>query len=96
MAMTAIDMAVSKDRIRAYCTEKYVEPARHRGDSHVTIRSSDVLEAFGLEPGNRIVCDALWSVDFELANNLFRISNSCIQHHEGSVLVYKVLTVSAE
>ena len=89
-------MAVSKNKIRAYCAEKYVEPARHRGDSHVTIRSSDVLEALGLEPGNRIVCDALWSVEFELANNLFRISNSCQPHNETSVMVYKVLNVSAE
>ena len=89
-------MAVSKDRIRAYCAEKYVEPARSRGESHVTIRSSDVLEAFGLELGNRIVCEALWSVDFELTNNLFRISNSCQQHSEASVMVYKVLNFNAE
>lgn len=89
-------MAVSKDRIRAYCAKKYVEPARFRGDSHVTIRSSDVLEAFGLEHNNRIVCDALWSVDFELANNLFRISNSCQQNNEAPVMVYKVLNLSAE
>lgn len=84
-------MTVSKDKIKAFCKERFVEPARARGDSHVTIRSSEVLEAFGLDSGNSLICDALWSVEFEFDNNLFRVSSSCQNSSDVAIMVYRVL-----
>ena len=89
-------MTVSKDKIKGFCKKRYVEPARARGDSHVTIRSSEVLEAFGLDSGNSVVCDAVWSVEFELDNNLFRVSSSCQNSSEVAIMVYRVLPMSPD
>ncbi|MES9863303.1 MAG: hypothetical protein ABW138_20945 [Candidatus Thiodiazotropha sp. 4PDIVS1] len=84
-------MPVNKQQIKEYCRKRYVIPARHRGESHVTIRSADVLEAFGLTSDNTIVCDALWSNEFENENYLFRVSNTCRNQSKVSVMVYQVL-----
>ena len=84
-------MSLSKDKIKEFCKKRYVEPARARGDSHTTIRSSEVLEAFGLDSGNGIVCDALWSTEFELHNNLFRVSSSCQNNNDAAIMVFRVL-----
>ncbi|MCU7830799.1 MAG: hypothetical protein KZQ85_17205 [Candidatus Thiodiazotropha sp. (ex Myrtea sp. 'scaly one' KF741663)] len=89
-------MSVSKEQIKEYCKKRYVEPARYRGDSHVAIRSSDVLEAFGLAPDDTIVCEALWSNQFEYENYLFRVSNSCQKQNEVSVMVYQVLALEGD
>lgn len=90
------DMSVSKQKIKEFCKKRYVEPARARGDSHVTIRSSEVLEAFGLDSGNSTICEALWSVEFELENNLFRVSSSCQKSSDVAIMVYRVLPMSPE
>lgn len=89
-------MSLSKDKIKEFCNKRYVEPARARGDSHVTIRSSEVLEVFGLDSGNGIVCDALWSTEFELDNNLFRVSSSCQNSSDVAIMVFRVLPMTPE
>lgn len=89
-------MSASKEKIRTYCKDRYINPARTRGDSHVTVRSSEVINAFGLEESSELVYEALWSVEFELENNLFRVSNNCQKNSRISNLVFKVLPEQME
>lgn len=84
-------MSVSKDTIRSFCKENYINPARSRGDSHITIRIAEVARAFGLEPDSHVICDAVWSTEFEMENNLFRVSNSCLRNSKVSNMVFRLL-----
>ena len=86
-------MSVSKEQIREYCRIKYVENARSLGDTHVTIRSSDVSSVFQLEPNDPIVCEALWSNEFEYENYLFRVFNNCQRENGVSIMVYRILDI---
>lgn len=62
------------DRIRAHVVERYVDPARSRGDETVTVVARDVLGALGLRgdyaPG---VCSALRAAKFHKENALVLI-----------------------
>lgn len=89
-------MSVSKEQIRKYCRIKYVEHARSHGDTHVTIISSEVTSTFQLEPDDPIVCEALWSNEFEYENCLFRVSNNCCGENGVSIMVYRILDTKGE
>ncbi|MEW8562658.1 MAG: hypothetical protein AB2541_11145, partial [Candidatus Thiodiazotropha sp.] len=69
-----------------------VIPARARGDSHVTIRSAEVAKAFDLEMDSGLVFDAVWTTEFELENNLFRVSNIYLRNSKVSNMVFRVLS----
>lgn len=54
-------MAVSiADAVRSHVVDRYVEPARRRGDAAVTVVAGDVLRGLGYGPDRAVaVCSAL-------------------------------------
>lgn len=53
------------DDVREHCRINYVEPARSRGDSTITIRAGDVHSALGYKNRHPLVCSALGARTFE-------------------------------
>ena len=79
------------DRVRAYCLEEYVEPARARGEESVEIRAGDVHRA--LEYHNRmpLVCSALGSLKFENEARVERVSIKGPLNGANTVFTFRIL-----
>jgi len=60
------------DEVRAYCSKKYVEPARSRGEKIVSVRAGDVHDALGYRNRVPLVCSALGASVFEKTCRLRR------------------------
>lgn len=54
------------DRVRQYCRETYVEPARLRREPTCTIRVGDVHDALGFRSRHSLVSGAIGTRKFEL------------------------------
>ena len=54
-------MKSDADQIREYVWIRYIEPARHRGDNTVSIKSGDVVKGLNLKNKTPNVCTALRS-----------------------------------
>jgi hypothetical protein len=54
-------MKSDADQIREYVWIRYIEPARHRGDTTVSIKSGDVVKGLNLKNKTPNVCTALRS-----------------------------------
>ena len=63
-------MTTQADRIRSFVNKEYVEPARRRGESSVTVRAGDVHRALGLKNRVPLVCSALRGKKFLDAHGL--------------------------
>ena len=61
------------DRIRAHVVERYVDPARGRGDETITVVARDVLAALSLRDSAPSVCSALRAAKFHKENALVLI-----------------------
>lgn len=61
------------DRVREYCNAQIIEPARHRGDLTVSIRSGDIHSALGFRNRLPLVCSALGATVFEELARVERI-----------------------
>ena len=53
------------DAVRAYALKTYLEPARGRGESQVTITAGDVAKALSLSNRMPLVCGALGTLKFQ-------------------------------
>ena len=62
------------DQVRAFCRDRYVEPARRRADYSVSIRAGDVHKELKLKNRLPLVCAALGATTFEQSLNLTRVS----------------------
>lgn len=58
-------MKSDADQIREYVWIRYIEPARHRGDATVSIKSGDVVKGLNLKNKTPNVCTALRSKIFQ-------------------------------
>jgi hypothetical protein len=58
-------MKSDADQIREYVWIRYIEPARHRGDAMVSIKSGDVVKGLNLKNKTPNVCTALRSKIFQ-------------------------------
>jgi len=61
----AVDAITPSDKTRLYCREKYIIPARAKGQKEVTIRSGDVHRELNFTNRLPLVCSALGSKKFE-------------------------------
>jgi len=61
------------DNVREHCRVHYIEPARERGESTVTIRTGNVHSALGYKNRLPPVCAALGATTFEEACQVERI-----------------------
>jgi hypothetical protein len=62
------------DEVREYCRIQYVEPARSRGETSITIRAGDVHAALNYKNRYPLVCSALGANAFEDLARVKRIS----------------------
>lgn len=62
------------DDVREYVGQKYVEPARERGESEFEVVAGDVHRALGYSNRYPLVCSALGSQKSEDAYRLRRIA----------------------
>ena len=53
------------DEIRDFVQQNYIEPARRRGDSEITIRAGDIHRDMQLESRMPAVCGAIGTKKFE-------------------------------
>lgn len=58
------------DEIRTFCYERFIEPARARGDIQITIRAGDIHDFMGLKSRMPAVCGALGTNKFLKEYNL--------------------------
>ncbi|HEY1686676.1 MAG TPA: hypothetical protein VGG19_18080 [Tepidisphaeraceae bacterium] len=58
-------MKSDADQIREYVWIQYIEPARHRGDTKVSIKSGDIVKGLNLKNKTPNVCTALRSKIFQ-------------------------------
>jgi hypothetical protein len=58
------------DKIRAFAREKYIRPAKVRGEQRVTILAGDLVRELGLENRTPAVCSALRSLIFQRENGI--------------------------
>jgi 5-methylcytosine-specific restriction protein B len=61
------------DRVRVYCRDHFIEPARSRGETTVSIRAGDIHSALGLKNRLPLVCSALGANIFEKLAGVERI-----------------------
>ncbi len=66
--------ASNADQVRAFCRERYVEPARRRGDYSVTIRAGDVHKELNFKNRLPLVCAALGAAIFEQSLDMTRVA----------------------
>jgi 5-methylcytosine-specific restriction enzyme B len=69
------------DEIRQFVISNYIEPARARGEQHVTVRAGDVHNEMGLKDALPAVCSAIGSAKF---------SSEAGVHQVGRVSVVRV------
>ena len=62
------------DRVREYCKDKYIDPARARGATTVSIKAGDVHTALGFKNRLPLVCSALGANVFEQFAQVERIA----------------------
>src|SRR5687767_13882387 len=58
------------DKIRAFAREKYIRPAKARGEQRVTILAGDLVRELGLDNRTPAVCCALRSLIFQRENGI--------------------------
>jgi 5-methylcytosine-specific restriction protein B len=58
------------DEIREYVLVNYIEPARRRGESTVTVRAGDVHQAMGLKDRMPAVAGAIGAAKFQSYANV--------------------------
>lgn len=62
------------DDVRRYCIENYVNPAREKGEKHITIRTGDVHSALNYRNRYPLVCSAIGSLTFEEVADVVRVA----------------------
>lgn len=62
------------DDVRDHCKNKYIEPARRRGDQIVIIRAGDVHGEMGYRNRYPLVCSALGAKVFEERYQVERVA----------------------
>jgi len=78
------------DDVRAHCSARYVEPARQRGDSVVSIRAGDVHEELGYRNRLPLVCAALGTDVFQEMCRVERIAIDGPANGANAVFRYKI------
>ena len=62
------------DKIRKYCNETRIIPARAKGEKTVKIRAGDIRNEMSLQNKMPAICGALQALKFETYANVKRIS----------------------
>lgn len=84
-------METRADRIRAYCIDTRITPARARGEKTVTIRAGDIAREMGLQGRMPAVCGALQTLKFEQLAHVKRIAIEGPGNGMNCTITFKIL-----
>jgi hypothetical protein len=76
------------DKIRLHGRERYVLPARNRGETRFSIRAGDVVRALGMNGRNPAVCSALKTHQFLKDNRLRLVETSGPQSGQSTTVTF--------
>ena len=76
------------ERIRNYARERYLLPARKRGEQRFSIRAGDIVRELGLNGRTPAVCSALRSRRFWQHNDLRLVEVSGPKSGQSTTVVY--------
>ena len=79
------------DKIREYCRDTRIIPARARGEKTVAIRAGDICNELHLQNRTPNVCSSLQSLKFEKFANVKRISIEGPGMGTNCIMTFKVL-----
>jgi len=87
---------LNAEEIRRYVQNRYIEPARRRGEKEVTIRAGDVHDEMGLRARQPLVCETLRGKKLQQQSNVKLIDErpgkNVHQHHAKNIwYTYQVL-----
>lgn len=80
------------DDVREHCRVRYVEPARSRGESKITIRAGDVHSVLGYKNRHPLVCSALGAMTFEESCQVSRVAIDGPLNGANTVFTFRVLS----
>jgi hypothetical protein len=76
------------DKIRLHGRERYVLPARNRGETRFSIRAGDVVRALGMNGRTPAVCSALKTHQFLKDNRLRLVETSGPQSGQSTTVTF--------
>lgn len=79
------------DRVRRYCAETYIEPARRKSEQAVFIRTGDVHNALKFTNRLPLICSALGAKTFETENRIKRIAVDGPLNGANTLFVFRIL-----
>ncbi len=77
-------------RVREFVRTRYLEPARNRGASELSLRAGDVHAAMGLEARMPAICDVLGSMIFLEENRLALVGRRGPKHGANVFFTYRL------
>ena len=80
------------DKIRGYCKDRYIIPAREKGEKQVTIRVGDVHKELNLTDRYGSVDDALGANKFQSMAKVKNISSEGPSHAPNKIYKFQILT----
>lgn len=86
-----IDGETVSDSVREFCRQRYVEPARKRGDLVVGIRAGDVHAEMQFAQRLPLVCSALGSDRFEGLAKVKRVAIEGPLNGSSTLFVYRLV-----
>lgn len=89
-AMREIEKMRPADQIRQFALLNYIEPARSRGETVVSIRAGDIHSQMGLSARLPAVCSALGTNKFESMCGIERLSIEGPHNGANTVFTFKV------
>lgn len=82
------------DKIRKYCNETHIIPARDKGAKIVKIRAGDIKNEMSLQNRVPAICSALQALKFETYANVKRISIDGPGEGMDCVMTFEILESS--
>jgi hypothetical protein len=76
------------DKIRLHGRERYVLPARERGEARFSIRAGDVVHALGMNGRTPAVCSALRTHQFLRENRLRLVETSGPKSGQSTTVIF--------
>jgi hypothetical protein len=78
-------------RVRQYCAETYIEPARRKKEYEVSIRTGDVHTALKFTNRLLLICSAIGANIFETESRIKRIAVDGPLNGANTLFVFRIL-----
>ncbi len=89
--MDSKDDRTIADKVRQYCTEKYIKPARQNNEYIAVIKTGDVHTAMSFSNRLPLVCSAIGANIFEHQNDIRRIAVDGPLNGSNTLFVFRIL-----